>query len=76
MEFRVQFFGSVDRLLYTDVLDAKELLDVLDWAREALRRASVSDTGTADIPVGYVILDDRGRQVARGYKREPTPVKR
>ena len=71
MEFRVQYFGSVDRLLYTDVLDADELVEVLEWARDVLRRASdAPDVKPADSPIGYVILDDRGRQVARGYKRE------
>ena len=71
MEFRVQYFGTVDRLLYTDVLEADELADVLDWARDVLRRTSdTRDNGPADLPIGYVILDDRGRQVARGYKRE------
>jgi len=71
MEFRIQYFGSVDRLLYTDILEADELADALEWARDVLRQTS--DSTAAELPVGYVILDDRGRQVARGYKREATP---
>jgi hypothetical protein len=39
MEFKVQYFGSLDRMLYTEVLEADELVDVLDWARGVLRRA-------------------------------------
>ena len=70
MEFKVQYFGSLDRMLYTEVLEADELVDVLDWARGVLRQApDKQDTEPADQLVGYVVVDSGGRLVARGYKR-------
>ena len=70
MEFRIQYFGSLDRLLYTDVLEADELIEVLEWARDVLRQPSDNaDADPAELPIGYVILNDHGQQVARGHRR-------
>jgi hypothetical protein len=71
MEFRIQYFGRQDRLLYTEALDVQELITALDRARRVLRE--VADTRRSEpvnLPIGYVILDERGRSVARGYMRD------
>jgi len=71
MEFKIQYFGSQDRWLYTEVLRADELIEALHKAREVLRQSSAAQhTQASDLPIGYVILDERGRSVARGYARE------
>ena len=67
MEFRVQYFGEYDRLLYAEEVDVDTLDVALARARAIVNEA---DPSFADPTiVGYVILDDRGRLVARGYKR-------
>jgi hypothetical protein len=67
MEFRIQYFGRYDLLLYGEVVDAETLDDALDRARGIIHERYPSFVDPAII--GYVILDDRGRLVARGYKR-------
>jgi hypothetical protein len=66
MEFRIQYFASQDRLLYMDQVDVGTLDDALARARSIVNQR---DPSFADPAIsGYVILDDRGRLVARGYK--------
>jgi hypothetical protein len=67
MEFRIQYFGEYDRMLYAEGVN----VDALDVALERARAiVNETDPSFADPAiVGYVILDDRGRLVARGYKR-------
>ena len=67
MEFRIQYFGEYDRMLYAEEVD----VDVLDLALERARAiVNEADPSFADRAiVGYVIVDARGRLVARGYKR-------
>jgi hypothetical protein len=67
MDFRVQYFGEYDRLLYAEELAADTLDVVLERARAIVNAAEPTFSDPAI--VGYVILDDRGRQVARGYRR-------
>jgi hypothetical protein len=67
MEFTIQYFGAYDRLLHMESVDADEMRFALERAREALRQSPTLDDDPR--PVGYVILDARGRQVARGYRR-------
>jgi hypothetical protein len=67
MEFTIQYFGIYDRLLYLESLDVNELIEALDRARMIIRQ---SQPDSDPQPVGYVILDNRGRQVARGYRRD------
>jgi hypothetical protein len=67
MEFRIQYFGEYDRLLYVDEVNVDTLDIALDRARGIVNEADPSFTDPAI--VGYVILDERGRLVARGYKR-------
>jgi hypothetical protein len=67
MEFRIQYFGSYDTFLYAEEIDADRLDDALDRARTIVYER---DPSFADPAInGYVILDERGRLVARGYKR-------
>jgi len=67
MEFRIQYFGRYDRLLYAEQVDFDGLDDALDRARSIVNE---QDPSFADPAVtGYVILDRIGRLVARGYKR-------
>jgi hypothetical protein len=71
MEFRIQYFGIHDRLLYAEAMSADELAVALDRARSVLRWAvDPRDSESADLPIAYVILDERGRSVARGYNRD------
>ena len=63
MEFTIQYFGTFDRMLYVDSVDVKELDNALELARTVIKQAQDPQ------PIGYVILDVRGRQVARGYSR-------
>jgi hypothetical protein len=68
MYFTIQYFGTYDRLIYVEEVDADELDYALDRAR-----AVIKDSQPAPDPpqlMGYVILDRRGRQVARGYRRD------
>ena len=73
MEFTIQYFGTRDRLQYAESVDVREMVEALDHAREMLKAHQpapgvlVSDEQL----VGYVILDLRGRQVARGYIGHP-----
>jgi hypothetical protein len=67
MEFRIQYFGSYDTLLYAEAINAGNLDDVLARARSIVYE---HDPAFADPAItGYVIVDERGRLVARGYKR-------
>jgi len=63
MEFTIQYFGTFDQMLYVDSVDVKELDNALELARTVIKQAQDPQ------PIGYVILDVRGRQVARGYSR-------
>ena len=63
MEFTIQYFGTFDRVLYVDSVDVKELDNALELARTVIKQPQDPQ------PIGYVILDVRGRQVARGYSR-------
>jgi hypothetical protein len=67
MEFRIQYFGGYGRLLYAEEMN----VDALDIALERARAiVNERDPDFADPAItGYVILDERGRLVARGYKR-------
>jgi hypothetical protein len=67
MEFTIQYFGTHDRLLYLESIDVNELIEALDRARMIIRQSQLDGDPQ---PVGYVILDNRGRQVARGYRRD------
>jgi hypothetical protein len=71
MEFTIQYFGTYDRLLYLESVDVDELTKALDRARMIIREPELLDPAEGNPqPVGYVILDHRGRQVARGYRRD------
>jgi hypothetical protein len=67
MEFRIQYFGKYDRLLYAEEVDVAELDEALYRARTIVneREPLFADPAIT----GYVILDEGGRLVARGYKR-------
>jgi hypothetical protein len=70
LEFTIQYFGMFDRLLYVEGVEADELPEALDRARTTLKETRTSphwaDGGHPRLS-GYVILNDIGRQVARGY---------
>ena len=58
-------------MLGMESVEADELVEALDRARSILKTLQVAPDplpGDPDL-IGYVILDDRGRQVARGYRR-------
>ena len=67
MEFTIQYFGPQDRLLYLEEISASELVAALDRARTVIKEPQPDGDQQ---PIGYVILDHRGRQVARGYRRD------
>jgi hypothetical protein len=67
MDFTIQYFGEFDRLLFMEGVDVNEMGEALERAREMLRQRPTLDDDPR--PLGYVILDERGRQVARGYRR-------
>ena len=69
MEFTIQFFGMFDRLLYVENLEVDELLEAIDYARNMLKETRSAPEWVDHHPrvSGYVILDARGRRVARGY---------
>jgi hypothetical protein len=70
MEFFIQYFGSYDRLLYLESVDVNELIEALDRARIIIKEPELLDPADGNPrPIGYVILDSRGHQVARGYSR-------
>jgi hypothetical protein len=66
MSFTIQYFGTLDRLLSTETVDVDASNQALERARAVIKQPHRAD----DDPqfIGYVILDWRGRQVARGYK--------
>ena len=71
MEFTIQYFGTYDRLVFVEAVDADELLYALDRARAVVRNSLPVPDPLGDLQLmGYVILDSRGRQVARGYRRD------
>ena len=67
MRFTIQYFGMFDKLLGEERIEADVLDEPLDRARSMLKALPIAP----DDPklAGYVILDERGRQVARGYRR-------
>ena len=75
MDFTIQYFGPRDRLQYAESLDVREMVEALDHARDMLKahQPSPGASGGNEHLVGYVILDQRGRQVARGYIGRPHP---
>jgi hypothetical protein len=73
MDFTIQYFGTYDRLLDSESMTVSELIDAIDRARTKIKGSSQTSLDTADGDlelIGYVILDNRGRQVARGYRRD------
>jgi hypothetical protein len=71
MDFTIQYFARYDQLVFEERVDAGELVDALDRARAIVRASEPTDPHSADPQLmGYVILDGRGRQVARGYRRD------
>jgi hypothetical protein len=72
MNFTIQYFGTHDRLIYVETVEADELDEALDRARTKVREAGPPRDPSVDDPqlMGYVILDRQGRQVARGYRRD------
>jgi hypothetical protein len=67
MDFTIQYFGMFDQLLYVESVDADEQVDTLERARATIKETALDGDLQA---IGYVILDYRGRQVARGYRRD------
>ena len=67
MDFTIQYFGEFDWLLHVEIVNAYEMIEALDHARSVLKQPTVDGDPRL---VGYVILDWRGRQVARGYRRD------
>ena len=75
MEFTIQYFGTRDRLHCEERVDVGEMVEALDHARDSLKAhqsAPEAPRGDEEL-IGYVILDQRGRQVARGYIGRPHP---
>jgi hypothetical protein len=70
MEFTIQYFATFDRLVYVEIVDADELVHALDRARAVVKESEPVSSDDDPQIVGYVILDRRGRQVARGYRRD------
>jgi len=73
MDFTIQYFGTRDRLQYVESVDVGEMVEALDRARDTLKAQQPEPGAPSDNEqlVGYVILDLRGRQVARGYLGHP-----
>jgi dsDNA-binding SOS-regulon protein len=70
MDFTIQYFGKYDQMLGMESVEADAFDEVLDRARSILKKLQASPQSPEDPELmGYVILDNRGRQVARGYKR-------
>lgn len=70
MDFTIQYFGMFDRLVYVECVYADQLDDALERARATIKQPALDGDLQA---IGYVILDYRGRQVARGYRRDLAP---
>jgi hypothetical protein len=70
MEFTIQYFATFDRLVWMETVDADELIYALDRARAVVKESAPEPAVGEPQLVGYVILDRRGRQVARGYRRD------
>jgi len=73
MDFVIQYFARYDRFMFDERVEAEELVDALDRARVIVRESEpIADPYTNDELqlIGFVILDSRGRQVARGYRRD------
>jgi hypothetical protein len=62
---KIQYFGSHDHFLYAEEIDAEELTVALDRARGVLKEPSSSASAVDPALVGYVIIDQQGRLVAR-----------
>jgi len=69
MRFTIQYFGMFDKLLGEERIEADKLDEPLDRARSMLKALAPGRSTDAAELAGYVILDERGRQVARGYRR-------
>jgi hypothetical protein len=69
MDFTIQYFGTFDRLLFVEGVDVGELDEALDRARATIKQSQPAVEDDLRL-MGYVILDQRGRQVARGYRRD------
>jgi hypothetical protein len=66
VDFRIQYFGEYGRLLYAEEVEVDSLDDALNRARSIVYE---HDPDFVDPAItGYVIVDERGRLVARGYK--------
>jgi hypothetical protein len=72
MDFTIQYFATLDRLVYVESVDADELVYAIDRARAIVKESEPTPDPSVGDPqlIGYVILDQRGRQVARGYRRD------
>jgi hypothetical protein len=68
MKFTIQYFATHDRLFHVESINADQLSEALERARFTLKHLPLLENEPPII--GYVILDDTGRQVARGYKRD------
>jgi hypothetical protein len=71
MGFTIQYFATVDRLICVESVDAVDLDYAIDRARAVIKQSmpALEPAGDPQL-IGYVILDQRGRQVARGYRRD------
>jgi hypothetical protein len=67
MEFTIQYFAAFDAMVYMERVEADEMVDALERARAVIKQPPELEGDPQ--PIGYVILDSRGRQVARGYSR-------
>ncbi|MBV9552034.1 MAG: hypothetical protein JO032_04495 [Alphaproteobacteria bacterium] len=72
MDFTIQYFARYDRLVFEERVEAEELVDVLDRTRFVVRESGPSEDQFEEELhlMGYVVLDGRGRQVGRGYRRD------
>jgi hypothetical protein len=70
MGFTIQYFATVDRLICVESVDAVHLDYAIDRARAVIKQSPASEFDDEPQLIGYVILDQRGRQVARGCRRD------
>jgi hypothetical protein len=70
MEFTIQYFATLDRLICVETVDAEELVHVIERARAVVKGSGPATSDGEPQLIGYVILDRRGRQVARGSRRD------